>query len=557
MLKDLLKSAADAILNGRRIYIRTMLTSAAVGNPRFFLCGYQINASIAEREITQVPTPQTPRHRNALTRNIPVTPRRIFNPKQQDSTPRTPRTPLTPSNAPTVYHEAQQSFLRNADPGRLVGRDAERIVLDTFIRDSINHRVGGCLYVSGPPGTGKSALVREVCQNFASGPNLCKAFVNCMGVKSTGEVYDLLRNDLVGEAAIFEQHEDSKQKSPGPACLVVLDEIDHLLDVDLEALYALFERALRPTSQLILIGIANALDLTERFLPRLKARNLKPQLLPFLPYTAVQVAQVIKSKLQSLLPADKDARSDDVPFVHPTAIEFCSKKVASQTGDLRKAFDIIHRSLALIENETKRTHQKRTVAPLSPSRSPLSENPNLSSPSKPHTSAAPPAIITPATAPRVTIAHVARVTASALGHGTLQRLQGLNLQQKAALCTLVFMERKKRLQIPNLIPNTPSRSTATSLPTIRDLYGTYNSLCRRDNALHPLTAIEFYDVIGGLETLGLVGEGDARGVVKSTPKKKSGRHEDRRVSCWVSDKELETCLDGAGGAILRELLVDD
>ncbi|KAL8942381.1 MAG: hypothetical protein Q9216_001701 [Gyalolechia sp. 2 TL-2023] len=524
-------------------------------------------ASTNQGEVLQVLTPQTPRHRDALSKKVPITPRRVWTSAGSNltpRTPRTPRTPITPANIPTIYHDARQSFVRSADPGRLVGRDAERKELDSFVRNCVDRRVGRCLYVSGPPGTGKSALVREVCQEFAAEIELRKAFVNCMSVKSSGDVHKILLKELVGEDShsIFEQDDGiyalmaAKKKTPGPVYLVVLDEIDHLLDLDLEALYALFELALRRNSRLILIGIANALDLTDRFLPRLKAKNLRPQLLPFLPYTAPQVASVITTKLRALLASDERNQSNYVPFVHPTAIEFCSKKVASQTGDLRKAFDIIHRSLALVESETKQTNRKKISAPLSPSKSPLSENPNLSS-SKTRTLAASPDVITPMTAPRVTIAHIARVTASALGNGTSQRLQTLNLHQKAALCVLVSLEKKKRFPKWRTVSDAPSKCSADSSPAIRDLYGMYNSLCKRDNALHPLAAVEFCDVVGGLETLGLVCEGDARGIIRSTPGRKAGRREDRRVSCWVSEKELETCLDGVGGAILRGLLANN
>lgn len=386
-----------------------------------------------------------------------------------------------------------------------------------------------------------------------------------MSVKTPGDVYRILSKELVGEDSELMLEQDCelnslfapKKKTPGPVYLVVLDEIDHLLNLDLELLYTLFELAFHRNSRLVLIGIANALDLTDRFLPRLKSRNFRPHLLPFLPYTAPQVASIITTKLRALITSDKDIESNYVPFVHPTAIEFCSKKVASQTGDLRKAFDIIHRSLALVEGETKPMHQSIN-APISPSKSPLSENPNLSSPSKKRTSAAFVDLMTPMTAPRVTIAHVARVTASALAHGTQQRLQTLNLQQKAALCALVSLEKTKRLPHWRTVSDTPSKTLINSSPTIQDLYGIYSSRCKRDNALHPLAAVEFCDVIGGLETLGLVGESDARNsIIKGTPGKKAGKREDRRVCCWVSEKELETCLDGAGGAILRGLLADD
>ena len=74
-----------------------------------------------------------------------------------------------------------------------------------------------------------------------------------------------------------------KQNSPF-ASVVVLDEIDCLITKDQEVLYKLFEWPTLPNSRLVLIGIANALDLTDRFLPRLKAKNIEPQLLHFIPY---------------------------------------------------------------------------------------------------------------------------------------------------------------------------------------------------------------------------------------------------------------------------------
>ncbi len=56
---------------------------------------------------------------------------------------------------------------------------------------------------------------------------------------------------------------------------MVLDEIDFLITRDQEVLYRLFEWPALIDSRLVLIGIANALDLTGRFLPRLKAKQCK------------------------------------------------------------------------------------------------------------------------------------------------------------------------------------------------------------------------------------------------------------------------------------------
>ncbi|KAL9113503.1 MAG: hypothetical protein Q9187_007608, partial [Circinaria calcarea] len=435
-------------------------------------------------EIKQLPTPQTPRHRDALSKRIPITPRHRVIVGGKPFTPRTPRTSSTPSNSPTVYNCARQLFVRSANPGRLIGRDNERSTLTNFIQEGVTSKSGRCMYVSGPPGTGKSALVGEVCGDLQGTEDVRTAYINCMSVKNSKDIYCKLLGDLGGDA--FQQGNETvklktmflpKKGTSNHVYVVTLDEIDHLLTLDLEILHTLFEWSLHRSSRLILLGIANALDLTDRFLPRLKARNLKPQLLPFLPYTVSQIASVITTKLQSLLPPPTTAGPNYVPFLHPVAIQFCSKKVASQTGDLRKAFDIVRRTIDLVEAETKQKHQDELTSEAlqaSPSKTPLVENINLSSPCSPSRLALKTpslsdslARLTPETAPRATIVHMARVTASAFNNGTAQRLQSLNLQQKAALCALVAFEKKQQSRSRNLFA-TPSKS-ANTVPTIRKL----------------------------------------------------------------------------------------
>lgn len=445
--------------------------------------------------------------------------------------------------------------MRSANPGRLIGREQERRELNSIIQCGIYTRSGRCLYVSGPPGTGKSALVAEVCDEIQKDPNVRTVYINCMGVKSSKDILRKLTEDLIGDAQDLFGNEltllqntflPKKNALPSPAYVVTLDEIDHLITLDLEIMYNLFDWSLNRSSRLILIGIANALDLTDRFLPRLKARNLKPVLLPFLPYTATQIAAVITTKLKTISLDPASPERDYIPFFHPAAIQFCAKKVASQTGDLRKAFDIIRRTIDLIERETKQdspagigSEELRKV--------PLHENPNLTSPfASSATVGSQLSILSASTAPRATIAHVARVSSAALTNSAPQRLQALNLQQKAALCALVSLE-KINLRRYSVL-NTPSKKITS--PTIRKLYDTYCALCKRDNALQPLTGTEFADVLGGLETLGLVGNEDMKGTLG----KRGLNPEDRRIAGRVSEVELEGCLEGTAGGILRSLL---
>lgn len=449
--------------------------------------------------------------------------------------------------------------------------------MSNFIQDCVESKKGGCLYISGPPGTGKSAMVNEVCQDMDLS-DVKVSHVNCVSMRNSRDVYSKLIQDFATDTEVFKKSEADRLKEmfvPAKSrglFLVSLDEMDHLLQGDSGVLQSLFEWSLHDKSTLILIGIANALDLTDRSLPQLKAKNLKPTLLPFLPYNAASIAGVITARLRSLLPAGTESDPKLVPFLQPAAIQLCAKKVASQTGDLRKAFELIKRAIDVIEQETIQKLEKQAAES---DTSILVENANLSSPSKGGAPVPAPrqattmSSYTPVTAPRASIAHIARITTSAFGQGTVQRLKNINLQQKAAICSLIALERKRREMD---ILSTPSKNRL-SAPTVKQAFDTYCTLCRNDNILHPLTATEFKDVLSNLETMGLVGEYQGRGrggtvaggsdvrrtpsksgSVTSTPHKAMG---EQGLLCFVSQSEIESQLAGPGEGILRRLLRGD
>ncbi|KAJ5032796.1 uncharacterized protein L3040_009388 [Drepanopeziza brunnea f. sp. 'multigermtubi'] len=525
----------------------------------------------------QTLTPQTPRHYDAFSKTVPTTPRHRVMVTGKPLTLRTPRTPVTPGGSiATVYSRARQLFTRSTERGRLVGREAEREELSTFVKDCIAKTSGGCTYVSGPPGTGKSAMVNEVTESLEASPTIKKAYINCMSMKTSKDLQANLLENLCDGIEILEGDEIMtlqgmfvSRKKNKTVYVVTLDEIDHILTLDLEIMYKLFEWSLQKSSRLILVGIANALDMTDRFLPRLKARNLKPQLLPFLPYSAVQIKTVIVTRLKSLVAADSPT-PDYVPFLHPAAIELCSRKVSSQSGDLRKAFDICRRAIDLVESETKQKHEEALHEQLlldSPSKNPLGENTNLAS--SPSAAKSVPlkslaqslGALTVETAPRASISHVNKITSSTFGNGANQRLKTLNLQQKAALCALVAVEKKKRDAAANLLA-TPSKSR-NAAPTVKALYDIYCKLCTQDAILHPLTSTEFRDVIGSLETLSLISAVDGRNgsFVGLTGQRKSkkfgagaGVGDERRVGSCVGEKEVLQAVEGLGAGILKNIL---
>ncbi|PNP41441.1 hypothetical protein TGAMA5MH_06768 [Trichoderma gamsii] len=531
--------------------------------------------SVSQTSLKSNPvTPSAPRHRDVLG-SYPSTPRHAVMSAGKLFKRLTPQSPLTPTTIQTVYHQARQLFARGAEPGQLVGREAEREQLTTFLDRVSTSAPGGCMYISGPPGTGKSAMITNIAKTYSEQEGVRSAYVNCMSIKSSKDLYHTLLAALGEDGSDLSEAEaiSSLQKmffsraKSSATCLVTLDEIDHILTLDLESLYRLFEWSLAKSSKLLLLGIANALDLTDRFLPRLKSKNLKPELLPFLPYTAAQVKNIIITRLKSLMPEGKEGF---VPFIHPAAIELCSRKVSSQTGDLRRAFEICRRALDLVEAETRSKHEeeaRQKFLQLTPTKKPLGENINGNSAGGSTRSVfqittASLKALTAETAPRASIGHLNKVTAAAFSNGTTQRLKALNLQQKAALCSLVAYENHIRTIAKGAgAPLTPSKSQ-TMAPTIKLLFDKYCKLCLRDSVLHPLSSSEFREVVGSLETLGLVNavEGKTGSFIMPQTPSKRGRKvaaasgDEKRIASCVGDKEMESIAEGVGADILRTIL---
>jgi cell division control protein 6 len=282
---------------------------------------------------------------------------------------------------------------------------------------------------------------------------------------------------------------------------------------------------------------------------------------------------IITKRLKSLLPQDT-ATPDYVPFFHPAAIELCSRKVSSQTGDLRKAYEICRRAIDLVESETRQKYEneaKEQALQMTPSRNVLGENTNLSSPVKGSPGKSVPSMLatslqnlTVENAPRVTIGHLNKVTAAVFSNGTSQRLKTLNLQQKAGLCALMALEKRNREALASK-SSTPSK-TQVLAPTVKTLFDTYCLLCTSESVLHPLSSSEFREVIGSLETLSLVAPVDGKTgsfAIAQTPSKRgrkgafggsSGNGDDKRVASCVGERELEQALEGLGADILRSIL---
>lgn len=140
--------------------------------------------------------------------------------------------------------------------------------------------------------------------------------------------------------------------------IVVVDETDALLSRSQEALYRLFLWPFVPGSRIILVSIANSVDMTERFLPRLRTHKLAPAVVVFRPYEHAQIAKIVTERLTraciaaGFVSSEEPSSANDTSqqihsqrIVDPKGIALVARKIAARDGDLRKALYLVRRAV--------------------------------------------------------------------------------------------------------------------------------------------------------------------------------------------------------------------
>lgn len=449
----------------------------------------------------------------------------------------------------SVYSRAKNLFQKSAvtdsDDAHLVGREHEAESIVGFVTKNLEAGSSSSLYISGPPGTGKTAQVTKVLRyllnsssadmnNFVHKKKRVRTVhINCMTLIARPEnVFHEIYCGLSQEEStrhIKRKTADDLQHlllntSHVDSLVVVLDELDCLLTKDQQVIFTLFRLAYHQHShlyraKLVILAISNALDLTDKFLPRLKANGMLPCTLQFLPYAAHHIKSIVELKLRTLVDeGDKENAPPtvgkpavgSVPIVHPTAILLCSKKAAAITGDLRKAFDIFYQSIEMVEEEQRKKLQPPEFDQL-----------------------------TYDSAPKVMITHVAKVCARSFGDNSMGKLQSLNLHQKTVLCCLF-----------NYYHGPSTAGLLARDITINGFYDFYTKHCSEhaERLLGKLRKGEFLDIISALESCSVVSVMVSRGISRS------GNQDfgNKTIKPNVTYEDCVKCIENIG--VLRRIL---
>ncbi|KAK4682714.1 Origin recognition complex, subunit 1 [Podospora pseudoanserina] len=371
----------------------------------------------------------TPSSRHKKTGNKPATPsshRRIVVKKHLEFTPLATRV-LSPMHVHASPYQVARTQLHVASvPTSLPCRESEFSLVYSHLEAAITDGSGTCIYISGTPGTGKTATVREVVSHLDAAVRADELddfiFVEINGMKITDphQSYALLWEALKGQRVSPAQALDLLEREfshPSPRrvpCVVLMDELDQLVTKNQGVMYNFFNWPGLRHSRLIVLAVANTMDLPERTLSNKISSRLGLTRITFPGYNHEQLMRIVQSRLEGV-PGD---------IVDPDAIQFAARKVAAVSGDARRALDICRRAVELAEADAKVNDLSDDATPNTPTKTPARKKDE--SPQKKKKSSA----------GRVTIETVRRAINEATSNPLQQYLRSLPFASKLLLTAL-------------------------------------------------------------------------------------------------------------------------
>lgn len=249
----------------------------------------------------------------------------------------------------------------SAVPKCLPCREKEYMEIYSFLEGNLVDKIGGCIYISGVPGTGKTATTTAVIQALkvesekGKIPKFDFIEINGMRITEPRKAYVEIHRQITGKTVTAEQAYNmldkrfSTQTGKRIMTILLVDELDILCNKRQDVVYNLLNWPNMSSSRLIVITIANTMDLPERILMGKVTSRLGLTRLTFQPYSHKQLQEIVISRLSGL-----DCFNND-------AIQLVARKVAALSGDARRALDICRRSSEIAEDEARDDRKKKAL----------------------------------------------------------------------------------------------------------------------------------------------------------------------------------------------------
>jgi cell division control protein 6 len=269
----------------------------------------------------------------------------------------------------------------------ICGRNKEITEIYQFINDHVESNKSGILYLTGPPGTGKTMSVNLVLDKI---DKIGKIHLNCFKATSSKSVlikiWDALgmgKHTRINESEMIAKLANKLSGRTCKSFLMVLDEMDQLPKSSNSNLYStIFSWTKLSFSKLIIVGIANTLNLTSRCQTVVKILGSdynQVQKIIFRPYSSKDINSILNWYLEN------DENFEDA-LVDPKAVEMISKKFARDKGDIRGALNALRSAvddvLALQRQKSQEEDRRAEAFPTPPSTpppTPCKEKTNIAS----------------------------------------------------------------------------------------------------------------------------------------------------------------------------------
>ncbi|XP_077133990.1 origin recognition complex subunit 1 [Ranitomeya variabilis] len=270
------------------------------------------------------------------------------------ATPKIPERNQPVQKPSNVLEEARIRLHVSAVPESLPCREQEYQDVYNFVESKLLDGTGGCMYISGVPGTGKTATVHEVIRSLQTAvedddlPTFQFIEINGMKLTDPHQAYVQVLKLLTGQKATADHAAALLEKRFSTAAcnrettVLLVDELDLLWTRKQNVMYSLFDWPTRKRAKLIVLAIANTMDLPERMMMNRVASRLGLTRMSFQPYTHKQLQQIITSRLNHVKAFEDDA------------IQLVSRKVAALSGDARRCLDICRRATEICEFSSKK-----------------------------------------------------------------------------------------------------------------------------------------------------------------------------------------------------------
>ena len=252
-------------------------------------------------------------------------------------------------------------------PERLPFRDNESTVIAQTLSVILRGGRPSNLLIFGKPGTGKTAVVKNVIERLKNkADNLgMQITVPFMNAKTANTNYKILYE--IAEMMGINKEEKKLQVhftglSLGEATdrileyirrknlrvVLVIDEIDSLVEKNGDDILYNFTRANERISAeqfISLIGISNSLTFKDKLDPRVRS-SLSEEEMVFNPYTIEQLKDILTDRCKLAF------TEHAIPIA---AINLCAAMAGRETGDARKAIDLLRVAAEIAEREGSST----------------------------------------------------------------------------------------------------------------------------------------------------------------------------------------------------------